>query len=1439
MQNLQTLSVNPPSLPKAGGALRGIGESLPDGGPAGMAALTVPLPVTSVRGLSPSLALSYGSSTGNGVFGLGWSCDLMAVSRRTSKGVPAYTEEDQFIGPMGEVLYRIPDKNDAPYSRVTKTFMNVTLPESWQVSRYQPRVVREFTRLEYWQPEQGNDGVPFWILFGSDGMIHVLGKTAQARIAHPDNEQHVAQWLLEETVSPSGEHICYVYREEDDSGCDETEMSQHPSASAQRYLSQVNYGNITPQAYPFVMDDFATVDTDKEWLFHLVFDFGERTLAPETPPAYAPSAEKWPVRPDSFSRYEYGFEIRTRRLCRQVLMFHRLKALSGEAVASETPALISRLLLDYTPGNSATLLSKVHLYAYENDGTLVGHPPLDLNYGSFQPTEKTEWTAVPALEKYNLLQNYQLIDLYGDGLPGVLYQDPAGAWWYRQPERDTEADDPEAVAYNNLRLLKQIPSLKSGSLADLNGDGKLDWLVTSAGVNGYHTLGPDQQWSPFIPLRALPTEYFHPQAQLADLTGDGLVDLVLIGPDSVRLYAGEADGWSKAKEIQSGDVTLPVPGVDARKLVAFADMPGSGQAHLAEISADGVRYWPNLGQGRFGQPVTMEGFTQDAATFDPDRVSLADMDGSGSTDIIYACSDALLLYLNESGNRFAEPIRIPLPDGVRFDRTCHLNIADTQGRGVTDIILTVPHMSPSHWRLELAATKPWLLRTINNNMGANTTLFYRSSAQFWLDEKLNAQRQGKNAISHMPFPLHLLWRTETLDEISGNRLTSVNEYAHGVWDGREREFRGFGRVTQTDTDEFAKGSSNADAKGYPARRVSWYATGMKEIDEKLPEEYWQGDDKAWPLFTPFFSRYDMDSKQDVSITPDEADAYWLYRAMNGQPLRLEIYGDDGTEQAKQPYTVSDYRIQVRSLPVLKGESAAAWVTAIESRNYVYERVTVDPQCNQQILLASDEWGNPTDSVSVYYPRRLKPAQSPWPDTLPETLFDSSYDDQQQVLRLQRQRQTWLQFLDNDTFITGLPLLSRTDIWEYPDEPVTQALTRENVGERFTGDITPVYGGHERVAWMGEENKPAWPPRVAYTESAELDEASLTAFDDVIPDNELPELLTSAGYIAVTPPLSLTADNEPDVWVARRGYVYYGDETQFYRPLAQQETLLTGKTLFTWDKHTCVVTEVEDAAGNHIIAEYDYRFLVPTLITDVNNNKHRVTLDALGRVTSTRFWGTENGEPAGYTPPEEEKEPFKIPATVSEALAQTAGIPVAQFAVYNPSAWMAEPDRRQPPHTIVITTDRYDDDPEQQLQQTVTFSDGFGRVLQNAVRFEAGEAWQRAEDGSLVTDSEGAPATAETDTRWAVSGRTEYDSKGQVVRQYQPYFLNSWEYVSDDSARQDLYADTYYYDPVGREYQVITAMGWLRRKLYTPWFTVDEDENDTLEESSGQEEQNTD
>ena len=473
--------------------------------------------------------------------------------------------------------------------------------------------------------------------------------------------------------------------------------------------------------------------------------------------------------------------------------------------------------------------------------------------------------------------------------------------------------------------------------------------------------------------------------------------------------------------------------------------------------------------------------------------------------------------------------------------------------------------------------------------------------------------------------------------------------------------------------------------------------------------------------------------------------------------------------------------------------------------------------------------------------------------------------QQHLLRISRSRNTTFTLSDDDVWFPGLVDTTRIDSCELtaniiPDNGLSLEWCLGVGQSQLPGNSIDTYAGHSRVHYFSfsSEKTPAFPPRVIRTEVADLDEQALSAFDDVLSSEELTSLLEDSGRFTTTVPFD---DSNSKVYVSYQELTGYAGEAGFYRPMTQRQSELTGITTLTWDTHYCAVVSTTDAAGLRVTAHYDYRFMAPEKTIDVNENITLAHYDALGYLISTRFNGTENGLKRGYTLPEDEATPFKEPVTVEDALGLSAGIPVAGLHVRCPLSWMpvatdvlkgGAPDmdcltedgyitrlawrRRhgranmltaQPPHILSIVTDRYDSEPGQQLRQTISFSDGLGRLLQGAVRHEGGEAWQRTESGGLVADMDG-PVSKETSFRWAVTGRTEYDGKGQSVRTYQPYFLDTWKYVIDDSARQDLFADTHYYDPTGRENRVVTAKGWQRRTLYTPWFVVSEDENDTLE-----------
>src|SRR5262245_38476152 len=84
------------SLPKGGGAIRGIGEKFAANPVTGTGSVTVPIATSPGRAkFGPQLSLSYDSGAGNGPFGFGWQIASLAVTRKTDKGLPQYQDESE------------------------------------------------------------------------------------------------------------------------------------------------------------------------------------------------------------------------------------------------------------------------------------------------------------------------------------------------------------------------------------------------------------------------------------------------------------------------------------------------------------------------------------------------------------------------------------------------------------------------------------------------------------------------------------------------------------------------------------------------------------------------------------------------------------------------------------------------------------------------------------------------------------------------------------------------------------------------------------------------------------------------------------------------------------------------------------------------------------------------------------------------------------------------------------------------------------------------------------------------------------------------------------------------------------------------------------------------------------------------------------------------
>jgi hypothetical protein len=152
--------------------------------------------------------------------------------------------------------------------------------------------------------------------------------------------------------------------------------------------------------------------------------------------------------------------------------------------------------------------------------------------------------------------------------------------------------------------------------------------------------------------------------RIVDITGDGCTDLLQAQESVVTWYPslGGHDFGSANITFANGIHALRVAFADAEWCVYLADMSGDGLAYLVRVRNGNVCYWPNLSYGRFGPKTSMDNapLCDSDETFDQCCVRLADVDGSGTSDLLYLTPEGAELYRKWAGNSSADMQRLYL-----------------------------------------------------------------------------------------------------------------------------------------------------------------------------------------------------------------------------------------------------------------------------------------------------------------------------------------------------------------------------------------------------------------------------------------------------------------------------------------------------------------------------------------------------------------------------------------------------------------------------------------------------------------------------------------------------------------------------------------------------------------------------------------------------------
>jgi RHS repeat-associated protein len=1458
------------SLPKGGGAVRGIGEKFGNNPVTGTATASVPVAVSAGRsGFAPSLALSYDSGNGNGPYGLGWSLNLAAIQRTTDRGLPTYRDDRDTFSLVGEEdLVVLRGADGLPLARRD-------IAQGYTVYRYRPRVESDYQRIERWVRD--GDADTHWRTYSHDNVMTIYGKDTNSRIAESTANpvgQRVFAWLVSESRDSLGNAIQYMYKAENGVGADlgaahqcHRGASDDPSRATNRYLKSVRYGNIRPlleadtRARPVHL---SANDLDQAgWLFELIADYGEHNDVAPSPA----DAGEWQYRSDAFSSYRAGFEVRTARLCRRFLMFHHITDVAGTARGYD--GLVGSTDLGYSQSvQGYTFLRSVTQRGYDRqaDGSYRQQslPPVEYDY--------TEAVLVDRLRNVDaastgdlpagLLPTANFVDLRGDGVPGVLVIGETA--WYYSANTTPAADD--EVQFTPTRCLLATPNSTAPMFVDLAGDGTLDAATFDRPNPGFYAYETDLTWTQWKPFASMPCQDLTPtRSRFVDLTGDGLPDL-LVTDDEARMVwypslgQNGFDTGQPTQQILDDETGPRLVFSDDVEGLHLADMSGDGLADLVRIGDAEVCYWPNLGYGRFGAKITMDmpaGPGIDAAfdhpeQFDPARIRLADIDGSGTVDIIYLRADGARVFLNRSGNELSAPTVLSSLAGVPDN--AQVLATDLLGNGTACLVWLSENPSDRSQEIryvDLMGVKPHLLQRITSNLGAETTITYSTSTRAALRDEL----AGRPWPTRLPFPVHVVARVDIRDAVTGNVFTESYAYHDGCYDGREREFRGFAMVERWDSEHHGppndEENPDADLSSLtpPLHTKTWFHTGMTAIAD--------GRAGATALY------WRPQHVENTTVTTGApVDPFEATRALKGSMVREEVWGDGDA-----PYTVVEkgHTVEQVQAPCADGHgSYRRWCH--DAITFHHEQRATDPRVEQSLTVAVDDHGIPLRTLRVGYGRRDMTLDA-------VELRDLNADE--------KNRQSTTLITYTDTTLTN-PVDSAAPGAANPGYPLDyrHPQTAEQRRYQISGVAPPADGFFTAHALAGGLDAI---PEIAFDQAPVPGQSQkrlvgktrnvfrADRLDAVLPTavqqprglrHEVLRLAFTGALVAevygndvdaavMTADGGYRQDPADGSWWIPSGQPYYSPNdadtvaqefayaaAHFFRPLRYRDPF-GNETLVGFDEHDLLVTGVTDAVGNRVsvgqlrpdgtpdpLSGNDYRVLQPQTVSDANGNRTAVRFDPLGLVEASAVMGkpppaiAEGDSLDAFQPFDDDALARFIADPVGQAGAALGG--ATSRLIYDLNAFQVS---GQPASVYTVTRQRHGADPGA-LEVAVSYSDGFAREVQTRRRAAPGPVPRRDAAGHFLTDANGAPVltAGDVDPRWTVSGWKVYDNKGNPVRQYEPFFSDTHQY----EAPVELgVSSVLCYDPAQRVVAVIHPDHTWEKTLYAPWYQQNWDCSDTV------------
>nr|WP_269783473.1 toxin TcdB middle/N-terminal domain-containing protein [Marinibactrum halimedae] len=484
------------------------------------------------------------------------------------------------------------------------------------------------------------------------------------------------------------------------------------------------------------------------------------------------------VRPDAITNFTAGFEVNTRYRLASVAMRQ------GERQ-------LRRYTLDYAPSSRWTNVSMLTRVTLLGSDDATEFPATTYTYTPFDPEKKRVVSQSQQPNRYLGNGNIDFVDLNADALPDVISTSPRRHEYWLNQGGDENGQIRWSQGKSMNRSVNASLTDSFASLADIDGDGRVDLLRTDTRENAYYyKIDESLSWKYSGDFGLFTGKLKGENTRLMDINHDKRIDLVETVKDRRGRFSGHRV-WLNLGDNQWTD-GADIPHTPDVRYTTFdsasthlADMNGDGLQDLVYVEEDRLRYFPGRGLYGFDQPVEYSNFP--AGRFDETKFQLADLNSDGKSDLIYFRGDNATIWFNlgldaEDNARWSAKIDVSSPDGRGED----FRLLDINGNGSVDIVwlkegkgFNYVDFSPEE--------QPYQIKAIKNGLGSTTTIEYVAV----VEEMLRDQSQGQEWSKVIPFGMQVVKGISITDGLSAQKQRRVFQYHDAYYDSEDKTFRGF------------------------------------------------------------------------------------------------------------------------------------------------------------------------------------------------------------------------------------------------------------------------------------------------------------------------------------------------------------------------------------------------------------------------------------------------------------------------------------------------------------------------------------------------------------------------------------------------------------------------------------------------------------------------